>query len=189
MALLTTRRVRWLIALLIAVVAVAVGAAMLLVRPDLASAHDRADARWAPLRAPLAARYEALGGVAAALHTAGAADRAVTQELDAALARWGKLALRGAEHSDIVVETTTANELEALARRVRVNLLGSARLAADPALAPAIAAFDQAIPPPPAVTAYNRAVRAYEDERQGAVMRLIAGALGFDSRPQLALGP
>jgi hypothetical protein len=185
----SARRARLVLALVVVLVAVAIGASILLVRPDLADAADRADTRWTPLRAPLIARYEALGVVAQTLHAAGAAERAVTKELDETLARWSKLALRGDEHTDPVVETTVANELEALARRVRSNIAGSARLAPNTTLTNAMAAFDQVIPTPPAVIAYNRAVRAYEDAREGAVKRIVAGLLGYESRPQLALGP
>ena len=43
------------------------------------------------------------------------------------------------------------------------------------------------MPPPPAVTAYNRAVRDYEDERNGLLRSPVASLFGYDSRPQLVL--
>jgi hypothetical protein len=51
----------------------------------------------------------------------------------------------------------------------------------------AIAAFQGTVPPPPAVTAYNRAVRGYEDERNGLLRGPVASLFGYDSRPQLVL--
>jgi hypothetical protein len=38
------------------------------------------------------------------------------------------------------------------------------------------------------VTTYNRAVRAYEDERTGTLQRPVARVLGYDARPLLVLG-
>ncbi len=51
----------------------------------------------------------------------------------------------------------------------------------------AIAAFQGTVPPPPAVTTYNRAVRDYEDERNGLLRSPVASLFGYDSRPQLVL--
>jgi hypothetical protein len=184
----TGRRVRWLVVILVALLVAGAGAAAVLVQPDLADARDRVDATWTPLREPLAARYVALGGVAQALTDAGAGERAVTKDLNAALARWAKLALRGAQHTDADVEATTANELEALARRTRANVAASAKLSTNPALTAAIAKFDQVIAPAPAVVAYNRTVRAYQDQREGTINGLVAGALGYEARPELVLG-
>src|SRR5438067_2422450 len=103
-----SRRVRRIVLVVVALVIAGAVAAVLLVRPHLQSARDDVDAHWTPLRAPLATRYTALGGVVQALHAAGATDRAVTKDLDAALARWSKLALHGAAHTDAGVEATTA---------------------------------------------------------------------------------
>jgi len=183
-----SRRVRWLVLIGVAVVVAVVIAAVLTVQPGLADARDRVDARWEPLRAPLVLRYQALGGVLKAMQDAGAGERDVTKELDVALARWSKLSLQGPKHSDFEAEATTANELEALARRVRANVAGSARLAPNEAITAAFLAYDQAVIVPAVINAYNRAVRGYEDEREGTVHRIIANALAFDARPRLVLG-
>jgi hypothetical protein len=181
------RRVRWLV--IVAVLAVlAVIAAGVLISPEIGDARNRVDARWTPLRAPLAARYEALAALTATMHDAGAGERAVTQELDEVLARWEELALKGATHTDPGREARTANELEALARRLRANIHGSDRLNVNEALQAAIAAFDLAVVPPPTITAYNRAVRRYENERSGAIKALIASISAYESRPLLVIG-
>lgn len=182
------RRFRWILLLVLVLLVGAVIAAALLVRPDLVDTRDRVDARWTPLRAPLAARYEALGGVATALTDGGAGERPVTRELVATLERWKALSLRGARHSDLGAEARTADELEALARRARANVVGSAKLSANPAIVAAFAAFDQQVVAPPLVLAYNRAVRAYQDARDGTVESLVADVLGFEARPVLLLG-
>ncbi len=182
------RRLKWIVLALVVLLVAAVAAAALLVRPDLVDTQAAADAHWTPLRAPLAARYTALSGVADALVAAGEGDRAVTKELQAELQRWDAFALRGPKHTDPAAETASADQLEALARRARANVFASARLAADPGLVAAFAAFDQAVVPPAAVKAYNRAVRAYQDAREGAINALVAKALGYDARPELLVG-
>jgi hypothetical protein len=183
-----SRRVRRVVLVIAALAIVGAAAAVLLVRPDLESARDLVDTRWVPLRGPLAARYTALEDVAKALDAAGAGQRAVTKDLDTVLARWSKLALHGPAHTDAGVEATTANELEALARRVKANNAASARLNTNPGLQTAIGAFDLKVVEPPMVEAYNRAVRAYEDARGGFVARLVAGLLGYEARPVLIIG-
>lgn len=182
------RRLRWILLLAVLLTVGAVIAAVILIRPDLVEARDRVDARWTTLRAPLAARYEALGGVATALTAAGAGERAVTRDVTAVLKRWDAFALRGAEHTNPGAETTTADELEALARRARANVAASARLSTNPAIAAAFAAFDQQVVPPPIVRSYNQATRAYQEARAGIIDSLVARALGYDARPVLVLG-
>ena len=112
----------------------------------------------------------------------------VTADLDTALDRWKRYALLGPKHTDAATEATLANVLEGLARRVRANYIASEKLKSNDALRAAIDAFDQAIVPPPTVRAYNRAVRTYQDDRSGFFERLVAGALGYDSRPVLVVG-
>ena len=181
------RRTRWIVLLVVALVLGGAVAAVVLSQPDLADARDRVDDTWTPLRSPLDSRYDALAVVQQALTEAGAADRAVTQDLAAKLERWSSLAAK--DDADPGAEVQTADELESLARRVRANVFASDRLRSNPTLAAAIAAFDQAIPPEPAVKAYNRAARRYEDERTGTIRSIVAGVLGFDARAQLVLGP
>lgn len=182
------RRLRWIVPLLLVVVALSAAAAYLFVQPDLADGRDRVDDAWSPLRAPLAARYEALGVLTQALVDAGAADRAVAKDLTATLQRWSRFALRGPEHTDPGAETAIANDLEALGRRTRANIAASARLNTNPGVVGALGAFDLAVIPPPLVNAYNRAVRTYQDARDGTVASLLAKVLAFDARPVLQIG-
>jgi hypothetical protein len=182
------RRLRWILLLVVALVIAAVAAAAFLVRPGLDDSRDRVDARWTPLRPSLITRYEALDGVAAALGASAAADRAVTKDLQAELEEWDELALNGPRHTDPGAEATVANELEALARRVKANVAASARLSQDAALTTAMTAFDQAVVPTATVTTYNRAARSYEEERSGFFEGLMAGVLGYESRSVLILG-
>ena len=182
------RRFRWIAFLVIAVLVALVVAAVVLVRPGLEDDRDRVDTRWTPLRPTLVTRYAKLESVATALRDAGAGDRAVTADLSTALDRWNRYALLGPKHTNAALEATLANDLEGLARRVRANYIASEKLKSNAALRAAIDAFDQAVVPPPAVRAYNRAVRTYEDDRSGFFERIVAGALGYDSRPVLIVG-
>jgi hypothetical protein len=181
------RRAHWIV-LVVVVLLVAISlAGALLVRPDLVDARDRVDARWADLRSDLAARYDALGAVRDALDAAGAGDRSVTRALRRELGHWAEL--RGRRQVDAAAEAASANSLEALARRAKVNRTASDRLRADPNLAAAVLEFDQQVVSQPAVRLYNQAVRSYETTRTGTFERIVAGVLGFESRPTLLLAP
>ena len=181
------RRARWIV-LVVVVLLVAVSlAGVLLVRPDLVDARDRVDARWAVLRSDLTARFDALDAVVEAFDAAGAGDRSVTRALRRELGHWAEL--RGRRHVDAAAEAASADTLEALARRAEANRTASDRLRADPTLAAAVDGFDEQAVSKPAVRLYNQAVRAYEATRSGTFERIVAGALGFESRPTLLLKP
>lgn len=182
------RRLLWLVVLVAVLAVAALAAALLLVRPDLEDGRNLADTRWAPLRPALIARYDALAGVASALRDAGANERTVTRDLETAITRWSHYAPRGPAHTDPAAEVTIANSLEEIARRVRANMFASPKLKGNEGLATAFTAFDQAVVPQPAVRAYNRAARAYEDERNGLPARLVADTLGYESRAVLVVG-
>jgi hypothetical protein len=182
------RRLRWIVLVAVVLVVIAAVLAVLLVRPGLQDARDRVDATWTPLRHPLAVRYIALARVGQALQAAGAGGRTVTRDLDAALGRWAALARHPDRDDDPAAEATAADLLEALARRVHANVSASDKLKANTPLLTALQAYDQALAPPVAVRVYNRAVRAYEHKRTGTVAHVVAGVLGYDSRPVLVNG-
>ena len=174
--------------MLLLVVTASAGAAYLFVQPDLSDRREAVDAAWVPLRAPLALRYEALGALTQSLVDAGAGDRAVTKDLTTTLTRWNRFVLRGPEHTDPGTEAVIANDLEALGRRARANVAGSARLNANEIITGALGAFDLAVAPPPLIRAYNRTARDYEDARGGTIDSLVADVLAFDPRPVLQIG-
>jgi hypothetical protein len=96
--------------------------------------------------------------------------------------------LLGPHHTDLALEATVANELEALARRVHANVNASVKLGTNPAINAALLAYDQAVVSIAEVKQYNRAVHAYEDQRSGTLHRLVADLLGYDARSVLVLG-
>lgn len=181
-----SRRLRWI---LLALVVVLVGGSVALVltqQPELDDARTKADTAWKPLRAPdqLVVRYQTLAGALSAFDAAGGQDRDVSKELHAALDAW-TAALRD---GDADSQVRAANRVEAQGTRLVTNGLGSQRLRADPAVVDSLATFATTVPNAKLVTAYNRAVRDYEDERNGALALPVARMFGFDARPVLALG-
>jgi len=181
-----SRRTRWILLVLIVVV-VAGGAALVLAeRPKLDDARTAVDTRWKPLRAPdqLVVRYQSLEGALSAFDAAGGTDRSVSKDLHAALDAWN----RALDDGDAGAQATAANVVEAQGTRLVANAFGSDRMKADPSVSGSLAKFVATKPDPALVTAYNRAVRAYEDERTSTLARPVARVLGDDARPLLVLG-
>ena len=129
-------------------------------------------------------RYQKLEGALSAFDAAGGKGRAVSTDLHAALDAWHQALQSG----DAGAQAVSANALEAQATRLRANVNGSDRLKADPAVTDSLAAFAGTAPPATLITAYNHAVRKYEDERSGTLQRPVARLLGYDARPLLVLG-
>ncbi|MFM8303647.1 MAG: hypothetical protein ACKOA9_05025 [Actinomycetota bacterium] len=173
--------------LLVLVVLVVVGAGVALVattRPELSDRRAAVDRSWTPLREPLTARYAALDQLSTALDGAGAGDRSYAVDLAGEVTRWTALAGR----ADAGAEASSANRLEGLATRTRVNVARSARLSRDPAVVEALTAFDAALVADADVRAYNRAVRRYQETRTGTLAQIPAGLLGYGARPVLVVG-
>lgn len=177
------RRLRWLALALVALVVVAVVVAVVSVQPALSDARDRVDQAWAPLRPALVARYQSLAAVELTLVAAGGQARTVTKDLGVALTQWQHTA----RVDDPATQAPLANDLEALALRVKANVAASERLRGNVVLGAALASFDRAVVSPPGVAAYNRVVRDYQQQRSGAVHHLVASVFGFDARPTLAI--
>jgi hypothetical protein len=182
-----SRRVGLILLVVVLLLAGVVVALIVTARSPLEDGRDAVDGRWVPLRASLSARYEALGQVVTGLEAAGAGDRTYAVDLKEGLDEWDRLAKSASP--DAAAEAPVANQLEGLATRVRRNISGSGRLSRDQSLSGAFTAFDSALVPQPAVTAYNRAVRRYENTRDETLKRLPAKILGFDARPILVIGP
>jgi hypothetical protein len=180
------RRTRWI---LLALLVLVVGGAIALVvvqRPKLDDAGTRVDTTWKPLRGPdqLVLRYQTLTSALTAFDAAGGKDRAVSKDLGAALAAWQ----RSLRDGDAGAQAEAANRLEAQGMRLASNALGSQRIRADRAVTDSLTKFAQTQPNPAFVSAYNRAVRAYEDQRTETLAKPVARVLGFDARPVLQLG-
>ena len=181
------RRVRRLAIVVVVLLVIGAIAVVLTTRPKLDDRRNDVDRAWTPLRGPLGERYARLGDVNAQLAAAGGGERDVARALGLRLGRWGELRRAGDGDADADAEARTADQLEGLATRLQAVVSSSDRLRASDPLNQTIAAFQGTVPPAPAVTAYNRAVRDYEDERNGLFHSPVASLFGYDSRPQLAL--
>lgn len=174
----------WAVRIVVLVVsALVTGAAVLALgsRGDLEQAEDRVDAAWARLRPALDERFRLLGAAGAA-----AADRlgeppALLAELTPALSSWRDGAGRPVEE-----QATLANRLEGLAARLEALVEATPRLRSSEEVADALAAVEDA-DPADARDQYNTVVAAYERVRGGFPRRLVAGALGFDTRRTLEM--
>jgi hypothetical protein len=181
------RRVRRLAVVVIVLFVIGAIAVVLTTRPKLEDRRGDVDRAWTPLRGPLGERYARLGEANAQLAAAGGGERDVARALSLRLGRWGDLRRAGDGDADADAEAQTADQLEGLATRLQAVVASSDRLRASDPLNQAIAAYQGTVPPPPAVKAYNRAVRDYEDERNGLLHSPVASLFGYDSRQQLLL--
>ncbi len=181
-----SRRTRWILLALIVVVLGGAVALVLTQRPKLDDAQSAVDTEWKPLMAPdqLVLRYQKLQGALSAFDAAGGSDRSVSKDLHAALDAWDRTRRDG----DAGTQAETANVVEAQATRLIANALGSERLKADPAVTQSLAQFTATRPDAALVAAYNRAVRAYEEDRTATLAQPVARVLGYDARPLLVLG-
>jgi hypothetical protein len=180
-----SRRTRWILLVLVVVVIGGAVALTLSERPKLDDARSAVDTKWKPLRAPdqLVVRYQKLEGALSAFDAAGGSDRSVSKDLHAALDAWNRALKSGGAGA----QAETANVVEAQATRLAANALGSERLKSNPAVTDSLLQFSTTQIDPALVAAYNRAVRAYEDERTGTLARPVARVLGYDARPLLVL--
>jgi hypothetical protein len=181
-----SRRTRWILLVLVVVVVGGAAALVLTERPKLDDARTAVDDRWKPLRSPdqLVLRYQKLQGALSAFDAAGGSNRSVSKDLHAALAAWD----RALQDGDAGTQVEAANVVEAQATRLVANALGSERLKGVPAVTQSLVQFSTTKPNPDLVSAYDHAVRAYEDERTGTWQRPVARVLGYRARPLLVLG-
>jgi hypothetical protein len=161
--------------------ALAAGTVVLAVgsRTDLADAGERVDAAWGRLRPALDQRYDALDQAGDAARERLGSESSLLTDLDAAIAVW-----RSSRGGPADAQVAAANRLEGLAARLAATVSSTPRLRSSEDVADALEAVGEA-GPERAGSDYNDAVAAYEDVRGGFPRRLVAGALGYDSRRTL----
>jgi hypothetical protein len=180
-----SRRTKWILLALLVVLVGGVAALVLTQQPKLDDARGEVDDTWKPLVADdqLPTRYRTLEGALSAFDAAGGADRDVSKDLHAALDAWNE----AVKDASAGAQVEAANAVEAQGARLLANVLGSERLKGEAAVTDALVKYAQTTPNPALVTAYNTAVRGYEDTRTDALAQPVARALGFDARPVLTL--
>jgi hypothetical protein len=167
----------------IVVLAIVAGATLALSsRPRLESDRNAVERSWLALRTPLGNRYKLVDALARAIGAAGGPTNPLVAEVNTVYASWRALAVDAPVHAAI----GTANTLEGLARRLTATAAGSPILKADPAVTAALRSVTTWVAPT-GVTKLNAAVVHYEKDRGGTLRRLVAGPLGFDAIPRLAL--
>jgi hypothetical protein len=177
------RRIRWTVLALVVVVVTGIVILVITVRPGLQDDAQEVRRTWRPLVEPLGVRYATLNAVVGALQNAGNADREITQDLDRTLGDWDILRAT----TDDSGQARTANELEALAARVRTIVEQSPRLKATQPLTASLAAFDRTTVPPRLVRRYNDAVLEYEKNRDGTLRNIVASLDGYEQQPTLQI--
>jgi hypothetical protein len=173
-----SRRLRWIMLVVVVLVVAAAGVLVLTQQPDLADARDRVDARWVVLRPQAQRRYATLEPALQALTDAGFAERDVTIALRDDLEQWQD-ALRAKSSG---AEVDAANRLEADAARLQANRLLAPRLGAIAPLTAAMTTFFGTAVDTDQIGQYNNAARDYQEARTGTFARPVAKILGYDER-------
>ena len=166
------------------VLAIVAGATLALSsRPRLETDRRAVERDWSAVRPGLDARYRLVHALAGAIDAANGPKNPIVAEVDAAYARWQAVS----SSKPVAHAISAANTLEGLARRLDVTVTDSLLLKADKSVTNAQHAVTVAEIPSAGVSALNDAVSKYEKGRGGPVRRLVAGPLGFEAIPRLAL--
>jgi hypothetical protein len=165
------------------VLAIVAGATLALSsRPRLDTDRRAVERNWLAVREGLGARYRLVDALARDIGAAGGPLNPIVSQVHTAYADWTALG----PGAPVASAITTANTLEGLARRLEATVKGSPILKADKTVTAALRAVTQA-PIPTQITPLDEAVARYEKDRGGPLRRLVAGPMGFDAIPRLAL--
>jgi hypothetical protein len=165
------------------VLAIVAGATLALSsRPRLNSDRDAVERNWLAVRGGLGARYNLVEALARDINAAGGPPNPIVEQVHTAYADWSALDA----DAPVAPAITAANALEGLARRLDATVNGSPILKSDKTVAAALRAVTQS-PIPEQVTPLDEAVARYEKDRGGPLRRIVAGPMGFDAIPRLAL--
>ena len=165
------------------VLAIVAGATLALSsRPRLNTDRHAVERSWLAVRVGLGARYKLVDTLARDINAAGGPPNPIIEQVHRAFADWTALK----SDAPVAAAITAANTLEGLARRLEATVNGSPILKADKTVTAALRAVTAA-PIPPQITPLDEAVARYEKDRGGPLRRLVAGPMGFDAIPRLAL--
>jgi hypothetical protein len=165
------------------VLAIVAGATLALSsRPRLETDRSAVERNWRAVEGGLDARYKLVAALAREIKASGGPPNPIVEQVGTAYSTWNRLTPDG----PVAPAITTANTLEGLARRLEAIVKGSPVLRSDSNVTAALRKVTDAHIPP-AVTPLNDAVVRYEKDRGGPLRRLVAGPLGFDAIPRLAL--
>jgi hypothetical protein len=165
------------------VLAIVAGATLALSsRPRLETDRSAVERRWRAVEPGLNTRYGLVDALARAIAGADGPPNSIVDDVDTAFARWKAVRLG----SDVAASISAANTLEGLARRLDAIVTGSPLLKVNKTVTNAQHALTvERIPT--GVSALNEAVDKYEKDRGGPLRRMVAGPMGYDAIPRLAL--
>jgi len=178
------RVLRVLLPIAIVLALVAGAAALLSARPDLQHAQRDVDHAWTSVAEGLAPHYRLLTTADQKLATIPGPARNVANEVKPAIDRWNAVSANGS----VAAQVHAANTLEAMGRRLVAAGRASARAQADSSVRTAVEQYATdpgyaAASVTAAVTAFNKAVLDYEQQRNGPVRGLVATLMGDDQVP------
>jgi hypothetical protein len=148
-------------------------------RSELQSARRQVNDAWKPLQAELDTRFEALAATDDAVRSIPGPLHRIVVQVDSANRAWRDLRTNG---GSVAAQVGTANNLEALGRRLVQAARAAPRLAGKPALA-TVNTYAATAPPRTAAGDFNDAVARYDRERNRPARRLAATVLGYKSVP------
>ena len=164
------------------VLAIVAGATLALgSRPRLERDRSAVERDWRAIRPALDQRYRRVVALANEIDAAGGPANPLVKSVDDAYSTWHKQT-----GSPVADSIATANTLEGLSRRLAVTVTDSPILRGDQTVTAALQAVNNATIPT-GVTTLEDAIAKYEKDRGGALRRLVAGPLGYDAIPRLAL--
>jgi hypothetical protein len=165
------------------VLAIVAGATLALSsRPRLETDRSAVERDWRTIRSGLDARYRLVDALATAIDNAGGPENTIVAAVHSAYTHWHSVSAK----LPVADAITAANTLEGFARRLDVTVADSPLLKVEAAVTTAREAV-LGVTIPTGVTALDDAVAKYEKDRGGPLRRLVAGPLGFDAVPRLAL--
>ena len=173
------RLLRIFIPLLVIAAIVAGVVVVLSSRSELQSARRQVTETWQPLRAELDTRYTTLAAAEKAVSSVPGPLHRIVVQVESATNDWHDLLTNG---GSIASQVTTANNLEALGRRLVQAARAAPRLAGKPELV-TINDYASSAPPRAAIAPFEEAVTRYERERNRPARRLAATILGYKSVP------
>jgi hypothetical protein len=167
----------------VVVLAIVAGATLALSsRPRLNSDRRAVERSWLAVRDGLGARYKLVDTLAREINAVGGPANPLVEQVRTAYSDW--TALR--PDAPVASAISTANTLEGLARRLEATVKASPILKVEKKVTDALREVTEA-PIPPQITPLDEAVARYEKDRGGPLRRLVAGPMGFDPIPRLAL--
>ena len=178
------RVLRALLPLVLVLLLVAAVVLVVTARPDLQDARNNVAKAWTPLEKQLDPRYISLAAVTEGLKDVPGPIHDLVGDTNTVLARWQRT---GRAETSIASQVSTANELEALGRRLVGTAQQSQRVQSDAGKKAVVDQFAKAATPS-AAAAYNEAIRKYEDTRTGPARRPIAAILNYDQIPAFDTG-